>query len=267
MSKSDESKDFIGHDGLIYCGICNRRRQLRVENPLFGPRVVTTMCKCDEDEEAAKKAFQAAAEAKDKVKRLRYEGISSANYETMTFDCDDGKDGKAEWMRKYADNWERALCDNIGLLFHGPVDGGKTFWAACIVNDLISRGVSAMITTIPTLVSAMQQVDGGKSQVLEKLSSVSFLVLDDIGYERRTQYADEKLFEIVDARYRAKKPLIVTTNLSLKDLQNPSDMAYKRAFSRIVEMCTPIFFPAMGRRDEVARSKAPEALALLGLEA
>lgn len=265
MSRRDESHDFVAEDGLLYCGICGKHRQLRLANPLFGERIVMTMCKCDEAEEAAKKAAQAAEDARDRVKRLRAEGMSSPDYAAMVFSADDGRDGRLFEMQTYVNAWERAIDKNAGLLFFGPVDGGKTFWAACIANALMEKGVSALITTVPNLIAAMHSdFDGARARILEKISTVSFLVLDDVGYERRTQYADEKLFEIIDARYRAKKPLIVTTNLSLDEMRNPSDMAYQRAFGRIIEMCTPIFFPAVGRRVQIARAKAEVTRKIMG---
>ncbi len=45
---------------------------------------------------------------------------------------------------------------------------------------------------------------------------------------------------MIDSRYRSEKPLIVTTNLSLDELNNPPDTAHKRIYDRVTEMCTPV---------------------------
>ncbi len=50
----------------------------------------------------------------------------------------------------------------------------------------------------------------------------------------------EQLFSVVDGRYRTGKPLIVTTNLTLQELKNPPDLAHRRIYDRLLEMCTPI---------------------------
>ena len=66
------------------------------------------------------------------------------------------------------------------------------------------------------------------------------LVIDDFGMERGTEYALEQIYNIIDSRYRSRKPLIVTTNLTLTELKNPQDTAHARIYDRLLELCTPI---------------------------
>lgn len=94
---------------------------------------------------------------------------------------------------------------------------------------------------------------------------MQFLVLDDVGIERQTGYMAEKMFEIIDARYRSRRPLIVTTNLTLEEISNPQQMEYKRVFDRIVEMCQPIHVSGEGRRKAIAREKSNKAREILGI--
>ncbi len=84
------------------------------------------------------------------------------------------------------------------------------------------------------------------------------LILDDFGAERNTEYALEQLFNVIDARYQARKPLILTSNLSLADLKNPADEAHKRIFDRVLEMCSPVNFGIAGRRQDIANHKLEE---------
>ena len=63
------------------------------------------------------------------------------------------------------------------------------------------------------------------------------------------------LYNIVDSRYRSRKPLIVTTNLSLTELQNPQDTAHARIYDRVLEMCLPILFTGENFRKETAQAK------------
>lgn len=262
--------DYVGEDGLLHCAACKEPRQLKIVVPLpgYGERIVGRRCACDRARQEAKEASERAREEMDKIEDLRRVGITDKTYRGKTFAADDGQDAKlSSVMRRYVEKRAEMLEKNYGLLLYGDNGGGKTFWASCIANAMIDKGVSALIATIPSLVSVMQaDFEHDKQYILDLVSNVSFLVLDDIGFERRTPYMEEKMFEIIDARYRAKRPLIVTTNLTLEEIKNPPNMADKRIFNRIVEMCcVPIKVEANGRRLNIARDKASEARNLLGI--
>ena len=64
----------------------------------------------------------------------------------------------------------------------------------------------------------------------------SLLIIDDLGIERNTEYALEQVYAVVDERYKAGLPLIITTNLTISQLRNPEDVAHARIYSRILEM-------------------------------
>ena len=58
-----------------------------------------------------------------------------------------------------------------------------------------------------------------------------------------------------DSRYRSRRPLIVTTNLTLQQIQNPTDTAYARIYDRLLEMCAPVRFTGGNFRRETAQAK------------
>ena len=76
-----------------------------------------------------------------------------------------------------------------------------------------------------------------REKALDRLARYQCILLDDFGVERGTEYAQEQLFAVVDARYRAKRSTIITTNLSLHDLENPQNLSYSRIFDRLLELC------------------------------
>ena len=73
--------------------------------------------------------------------------------------------------------------------------------------------------------------------------------------ERGTEYGLEQVYNVIDSRYRSRKPLIVTTNLSHTELQNPQDTAHARIYDRVLEMCLPILFTGENFRKETAQAK------------
>ena len=88
-------------------------------------------------------------------------------------------------------------------------------------------------------------------------------VYKTFGIERGTEYALEQVYNIIDARYRSKKPLIVTTNLTLTDLKNPQDVAHARIYDRLLSMCSPICFAGENLRQQAAAQKTANMRALM----
>jgi len=261
------ANDYIGENGLIMCGTCHTRKQMILEVPYVGTRTVPVMCKCEKKLMEAEEARKKAEAEQARINELRRVGITSAQYARMTMAQDDGQaPNMTALASRYIEKRAEMYKENIGLLLHGGTGGGKTFWAAAIANGMIDNGMSAMITTIPQLITAMaRDFESEKSYILDKIAQVGFLVLDDIGFERQTSYAAEKMYEIIDTRCQAHRPLIVTTNLSLDEIQNPQQMEYKRVFDRIIEMCQPVHVSAEGRRKAIARQKSEKARQILGL--
>ena len=73
--------------------------------------------------------------------------------------------------------------------------------------------------------------------------------------ERGTDYGLEQVFHVIDSRYRSGKPLIVTTNLTLDELKNPTDTAHSRIYDRLLSMCVPIRFTGVNFRQESRKRK------------
>jgi DNA replication protein DnaC len=76
---------------------------------------------------------------------------------------------------------------------------------------------------------------------------------------------NEVVYTIVNARYKAKLPLIVTTNLTTEQLKSPADVKTERTYSRVLEMCFPIKVEGVDIRREKARSEYKTMIDILGL--
>ena len=89
-------------------------------------------------------------------------------------------------------------------------------------------------------------------------------MIDDLGVERDTSYSVEQIYNIVDARWRSGRPLIITTNLSLSELEIPKNMEYKRIYDRILGMCpVQVKIAGKSRRTEEAQRKRDDARQVL----
>ena len=98
---------------------------------------------------------------------------------------------------------------------------------------------------------------------IDSMNRYSLLIIDDLGMERNSEFALEQVFHVIDSRYRSRKPLIVTTNLTLTELNTPADMAHRRIYDRILERCVPIRMNNRNIRQDNASKNLEEAKRLL----
>ena len=162
------------------------------------------------------------------------------------------------------ENWDEMLVSAAGLLFWGNVGTGKTYIAACIANALIDRGVQVMMTNFSRVLSDLPGMfSGDRNRYIDSFNQYPLLIIDDLGVERGSEFALEQVFNIIDSRYRAKLPLIVTTNLTLQELKNPDSLAKARIYDRVLERCVPIRINNRNIRQENAQENLERAKELL----
>ena len=138
----------------------------------------------------------------------------------------------------YSKRFDRMFSENQGLIFHGPVGTGKSFTSACIANELLDNSTSVIMTSFVKILQNIQKQD--EAEYIAMLNSAKLLILDDLGTERNTDYALEKVYNIIDSRSRVSKPMVLTTNLSLDEMMDATDIRYKRIYDRILETCYPV---------------------------
>ncbi|MBR5125815.1 MAG: ATP-binding protein [Oscillospiraceae bacterium] len=176
------------------------------------------------------------------------------------FESDNGQVPQIRYARRYVELWKQMAGKNMGLLFWGAPGNGKTFAAACIANAFIeSRDPFAPTVIMSTFGSILRQhlarSPQEKEQHMADLLGCGLLILDDLGMERQTEYSREQIFNIVDGRYLAHKPMIITTNLTLTQLKSPETMAEQRIYDRVLEMCVPVCFDGESLRQARAAEK------------
>lgn len=253
-------------DGLLYCGKCHTAKQCRFEAAWGGIMEPYFLCECGmkrrEEEEKARKAREFQSE----VRRLRKLGFPDAEMAHWTFANDDGADAKISSIaHKYVDNFVEMKKRGKGLLLYGTVGSGKTYIAACIANELINRGRPCLVTNFARITNTLQGMFEGKQRYLDDLNRLDLLVIDDLSAERDTSFMNEMVFNVIDARYRSGKPLIVTSNLTSEELMRPNNIDKQRIYSRVLEMCFPVEVKGVDRRKKKLRDDSADMARLLGL--
>jgi len=120
------------------------------------------------------------------------------------------------------------------LTLVGDVDVGKSHLAVAVCRRWLARGKPARYVLVPLMLEELRSSynrEGEYDRLMNFLLTVPLLVLDDLGAQKPTEWAVEKLMLIVDYRYVNGLPLVVTTNRSLDDL--PGD-TYHRIGSRLL---------------------------------
>lgn len=150
---------------------------------------------------------------------------------------------------------------NGWFLLQGGYGCGKTHLAAAIANYAVAMGVPTLFLTVPDLLDmlrfAYDSEDTTFEQRFNEIRDASLLVLDDFGTQNATGWAEEKLFQIINYRYINKLPTVLTTNLSLDEIE-------PRIRSRLTDKEIVIRFQitAPDYRDPVADTLHPELSSL-----
>ena len=149
---------------------------------------------------------------------------------------------------------------SLGLLLWGDVGTGKSFFAGCIANALLDQGIPVLMTNFSRILNTLTGMySDDRNQFVDSFNKYSLLIIDDLGIERGTEFSLEQVFNVIDSRYRSKKPMIVTTNLTLDELKHPVDLAHARIYDRILERCVPLKINNQNIRELNAAANMQEA--------
>ena len=250
-----EPGDYTGEDGLLYCGKCRTPKQFRMEAPPMKGRLLPHPCRCEQERLDREAEEQEARRHRQAVADLKSKGLTDPAMREWTFANDNGKCPQMKHAHFYVDNWPTIRAENIGYLLWGGVGTGKSYFAGCIANALMEQEVSVRMTNFALILNDLTASFEGRNEYIARLCRAPLLILDDFGMERGTEYGLEQVYNVIDSRYRSRRPLIVTTSLSLQDLQHPQDTAHARIYDRLLEMCAPIRFSGENFRKATAQDK------------
>ncbi len=260
--KEDE---YLDESGLIYCSKCRTPRQKRIDvvGRTIEPRC---FCKCQQAEQEKREQERKQQEFLDMVVRNRSVGLPDPELRKHTFENDLGYNPKqVDMAKQYVQHWEEIRNTSTGLILWGNVGTGKSFIAGCIANALLDKGVPVIMTNFARLLNKLTDMYAGdRNAYIDSFNRYPLMIIDDLGIERNSEFAREQVFSIIDSRYRSQLPMIITTNLSLKKLKNPEDLARARIYDRVMERCMPIRVNDQNIRELNKNANMEQAKRLLG---
>jgi len=179
------------------------------------------------------------------INSLRHSPCSFKNYKATTEQMRHALESAKGFVESFLKNrYSR------GLFFFGTPGTGKTHLCVAIIREIFSRSQREInrndikfttITDFLTEIKESYNTSCSEKSIMDKYTGCKLLVLDDLGKEyskgESNTWADEKLYELIDTRYKKLLPMIITTNLGLTQLERKIDSA---VVSRIFEMCDGI---------------------------
>ncbi|WMJ88890.1 ATP-binding protein [Anaerocolumna sp. MB42-C2] len=194
-----------------------------------------------------------------------FESLSVESFKTDCYSKVETRE-KAEMVkaicRNYINQFNQIKETGKGLYLYSKEKGsGKTRMAVSMANDIINNYmVSAKITTAIRILDEIKNTwnsnrDAEKPllsemQLVNDITQVPVLIIDDIGVEKSSPWVDEKFYSILDNRLISKKITIFTSNVRIEDLKLD-----ERIRSRIGKMALPVQFPNESIRDSLARKE------------
>lgn len=160
-----------------------------------------------------------------------------------------------------------------GFYFWGSAGTGKTFLACIILQELMLKYAAGgrfvdlsrqFFQRLKTSFNATDETYGDAGKILDELIEIPFLVIDDFGVQRNTEWEMEMLYNLIDSRYAEERPTIFTSNISVERFRTDTDepletgvraksIAHDRIASRIKEMCRTIYFDLPDYRDKLKK--------------
>lgn len=201
------------------------------------------------EEEAARKAERERA-YREKVDRMIKDSRLGKRFRTRTFETyriNEQKKAVYEVVKGYADNFVEHKERGKGLYLSGGFGTGKTHLAAALCHEVIRQGYQPIFGTMITLLEKIKaSYNGAKEtewQIIDRYIRCDLLIIDDLGKERPTSWALERLYGIINARYEDCRPVVITANYDISQLEerlaigdNDTETA-GAIVSRIYEMC------------------------------
>ncbi len=237
------------------CPLCGGlgflRRDVPVGHPDFG-RLVPCSCRLQELESQRLQELQSVGNL-DNLDRFTFDRFVPEGH-ALNVETQRNLRHAYELAKDFAHNpkgW---------LILVGGYGCGKTHLAAAIANERVEQGQPALFINVPDLLDYLRAAFSPTSQVgyderFEKVRTASLLILDDLGTENATPWAGEKLYQILNYRYSAQLPTVITTNHQLEEIDvrlrsrmNDQDMC------QIYAILAPDYRGSGGAMDPVALS-------------
>lgn len=265
LSEIDSVVEEWRDDGVLYCKLCGTPRSITLDRlrhsfsyigvPEGEVIKIRIPCECQielqrrQEEEEAKQAriVESRKLVEESFLGLRFQRARFYNFKTEGLDPSIAK--AKDSASNFCKNNDRCLENGWGIYFYGPCGTGKTELMACMANELMTKHLKTCIfTSFRELSKQIRETFNTRKRteldIFNRIRKTEFLFIDDIGCEvlrsnGEDTWLQEKVYDIIDARYNSYTPTIFSSNYSIDELEKMRGFS-KQVISRIGQMATRV---------------------------
>ncbi len=153
------------------------------------------------------------------------ESQSFDKYDISLYSDFGSKDESPRYNAKLNYDFARKYCENFAskyknIYISGKTGAGKTFLSSCIAGELLKKGYHVIYTTAYNMIESYANIKFDKEVASEDNDYINcdLLIIDDLGSENMSEFNNSMLFQIINDRINAKKPMVISSNLGLEGL-------------------------------------------------
>lgn len=261
--------DSINKPEPIKCGNCGKDRpQIQIEHPINKQmRWVSCACPCEIERQERFKRDQETKARRVRINKILKLSSSMDDIKSMTFDNFQSRKGSEDAQREAKEavrNFKER--GKTGLLIFGKTGNGKSHLTASGGNELINQGYAVIYITEKDLFSRLQATKNFKNEesfqeIMGACLDADLLIWDDfMSSQRLTLEEKDWIFQVINGRERANKPIWATSNITPREFES-DEIAYKlddkgRTWWRIIGNMNCVFNRATNYRKSKAMSRA-----------
>lgn len=233
---------YIGEDGLNYCTTCKEPVEVLLPQKVqsyLNMKTHPRQCACIRERNAREEKERKEREHKQTVESNTSVCVEEKTMREWKFENDNGLNQYMDFAKNYVENWHEFKKEGHGLILWGSVGSGKSYMAACSANTLLEQEERVLMTNFATIINGIFFATD-KIDYVNAICSYDLLSIDDLGVESHSEYRMEGLFNVIDRRVRSGKPMIITTNLTMKEMDETQDLNEARIYDRIRAVCQPV---------------------------
>ena len=211
---SSSTSEQQGEECPVCGGLGYVARDLPTDHPDFG-KLFPCSCKLAEREQRRMEQLRSLSNL-DHLARLTFDSFVPDGYQLTP--------SQSATLRFAYDMAQRYAEDPQGwLILFGKYGCGKTHLTAAIANRVIERGQAVLFVVVPDLLDYLRAAFAPNSPAtyderFDQVRNAPLLILDDLGTQSSTAWAQEKLFQILNYRYNARMPTVITSNHRLEEI-------------------------------------------------
>jgi len=209
------------------------------------------------------RCMQKELDKERKARLQRYSGLEAELLKNMTFDNFKKRLNLPPELQEHLERAYRLALDFAKspegwLVFQGVTGCGKTHLAAAIANYRLKEGNVVKFVVVPDLLDHLRSTFSPESpvtydQLFEEVKNAPLLILDDFGEHSTTPWVQEKLYQVINHRYNAQLPTVITTRLATNEMDDPIvSRFFDPQLSTVFEILAPDY-----RTDATANRKKP----------